>query len=63
MPSSGEMTPPCGVPSDVAVNAPWSITPDLSQALICCLTFAFDVKLLEQYFMVDAVKAPGYIRV
>jgi len=32
------MTPPCGVPLDVAVNAPVSITPDFSQAFICCLT-------------------------
>jgi hypothetical protein len=36
--NSGEMTPPCGVPSDVAVNTLWSMTPDFSQAFICCLT-------------------------
>lgn len=37
--NSGEHTPPCGVPSDMAVNTFRSMTPDFSQALICCLTF------------------------
>jgi hypothetical protein len=29
--SNGEITPPCIVPSDVAVNTPESITPDYSE--------------------------------
>ena len=35
------MTPPCGVPDDVAVNVPSSTTPDFSQLLICLLTVPF----------------------
>ena len=35
----------------------------LSQALICRLTLPLMFKLLEQYFVVDAVKTTGYIRV
>jgi hypothetical protein len=32
--SSGDKTPPCGVPSDVAVNTLWSMTPDFNQAYL-----------------------------
>jgi hypothetical protein len=31
---SGLITPPCGHPSDVAVNTLWSMTPLFNQALI-----------------------------
>src|SRR4051812_25836061 len=64
--SSGEMTPPCGVPADVAIHCPLSIKPAASHCRSSFTTCRSEIRCwtsTRQFGLIDAAERVTDVRV